>query len=155
MTHDELMAAYGEKYLVSECRLDASGRAVFELANDLLVYVESHPEDDVLLLQAAIATITDPDPRLLTVLLGGNFFYRGKKSAVTAYNIATQEAMVVMGLDTRDMEADDLEAALAVVTEEVEYWRGVIDDGDRNWDLLAVASGAGVDLARFGITGMA
>lgn len=152
MTHDELLTAFGERYGLPDCRLDASGQTVFDLGDGVLVYVESLAEENTLLLRAAAAVVADPDPRLLTVLLGSNYFYRGANTAIAAYNIATREVAIVMGLETAAMGPEDLAACLDAILDDVEYWRSVVNDGDQAWDMLPPES---VDPAQLNFMGMA
>lgn len=123
MTHDEILAAYAAKNGLADCRFDAGGLAVFELGDGLAVYVESHPNRNVLLLQTAVPVENGVSREFAGDLLGSNLFYRGQKSPVAAYDAAAGEIVLLAGLDTRTLGVEDFEDCLGELIESAEYWR--------------------------------
>ncbi len=146
MTHDEIVAAYGEKHGLADCQLDSEGLAAFDLGDGLVLYVESHPADNVLMLQTSVPAKAEPGIELAADLLGANLFYRGPKSPVAAYDAAAGEIVVLLGLDTRTAEVEDFEDCLNALVASAEQWRQAQSGGTADADRAEPAP-AGLDLA--------
>ena len=127
MTHDELLAAYAAKNGLADCRFDASGIAVFDMGGGLAVFAESHPDQNALLVQTAVAVQGGANRDLAVRLLASNLFHRGQQNPVAAYDDAANEIVLLACLDTRSLGVEDFEMCLGEVIRTAEYWREALD----------------------------
>lgn len=135
MNHQELIAAYGRAHGLDGFALNEMGLALLDMGEGLDVYVESR--ENSLLLHARVGTEPNPDPRLLRHLLAANFFYAGKNHAAMAMDSSNGDILVIMGIDSGDLDLDAFERALDEIVSEAEYWRSLLARGSAGLDELA------------------
>lgn len=145
MTHDELVASYGDKYGLADFRL-IDGLARLDMGEGIDVYVESR--EDSLLLHTGVGVEKNPDPRLLRHMLGANLFFAGKNHAALAMDPGTGDVLLLLGVDSGNLDVYHFELAVAELVAEAGYWREFLSRGKTALDELALGDVPAAPVAR-------
>jgi hypothetical protein len=145
MNIEKLLQAYADKYALDDFRLE-DGLALLEMEDGIEVYVEVR--EGSLLLHVKVGTEPRPDPRLMRHMLGANLFYTGKNHAALAMDSNNGDILLLLGVDSGNLDVDAFEIAMAELLAEAEYWKDFLGRGKDALDALdADSARAPADLA--------
>jgi hypothetical protein len=133
MNIEAMLQAYADKYELNDFRLE-DGLALLEMEDGIEVYVEVR--EGSLLLHVKVGTEPRPDPRLLRHMLGANLFYTGKNHAALAMDADNGDILLLLGVDSGNLDVDAFELAMAELLSEAEYWKDFLGRGKAALDAL-------------------